>query len=116
METTVQKNKASNDVLKTSVPRGLAISLRGFIGPAIVIVLAMIVIPALAGSFWLKAFTSSVIFSLAALGAALLYGRLGLVSLGQIAQLGMGGWVVLRLGHGTDLPFGIVLLIGGIVA
>jgi branched-chain amino acid transport system permease protein len=76
----------------------------------------MTVIPAISGSFWLKAFTSSVIFSLAALGAALLYGRLGLVSLGQVAQLGMGGWVVLRLGHGTDLPFVIVLLIGGIVA
>jgi len=30
--------------------------------------------------------------------------------------VGMGGWVVLRLGHGTDLPFIIVLLIGGIVA
>ncbi len=116
METTAQKSKAPKGALKPSGLRRLAVSLQGFLAPGIVILLALTVIPAVAGSFWLKAFTSSIIFSLAALGAALLYGRLGLVSLGQVAQVGMGGWVVLRLGHGTNLPFVLVLLIGGVAA
>lgn len=112
----MQKDKTSKDVANAPVPRRLVDSLQGLTAPAIVIILGLTVVPAVSGSFWLKAFTSSVIFSLAALGAALLYGRLGLVSLGQVAQVGMGGWVVLRLGHGTHLPFIVVLLIGGIVA
>jgi branched-chain amino acid transport system permease protein len=51
-----------------------------------------------------------------AAGAALLYGRLGLVSLAQVALLGVGGWVALRLAHGTALPFEVALLAGGAAA
>lgn len=92
------------------------ISLRNIVGVAVPVILVAVFVPALFGSFWLKAFTSSAIFAIAALGVALLYGRLGLVSLAQYALLGVGGWVALRLSHGTDLPFELVLLGGGIVA
>jgi branched-chain amino acid transport system permease protein len=86
---------------------------------AVLVVIALVLvvfIPDTLTSFWLKAFISSAIFALAAVGVALLYGRLGLVSLAQVALLGIGGWVTLRLAHGTGLPFEVVLLAGGIVA
>jgi len=115
MEMSVQTDKPIKDSMLVNIQHKVG-KLGGILPPAILIVVAMTIIPAFSSSFWIKAFTSSAVFSLAALGVALLYGRLGLVSLGQVAQLGMGGWVVLRLGHGTNLPFVIVLLIGGIVA
>jgi len=90
-------------------------SLRSMAGVAIPLILVAIILPGLLSAFWLRALTSSAIFALAAAGVALLYGRLGLVSLAQVALLGVGAWVALRLSHGTDLPFELVLLGGGIV-
>ena len=51
--------------------------------------------------------------SVVALGLALLMGRVGMVSLGQIALLALGGWVALRLGFATGLPFPLLLLAAG---
>ena len=48
--------------------------------------------------------------------AGLLYGRVGLVSLGQVASYGIGCWVTMRLAFATSLPFPLLLLIGGLVA
>ena len=42
-------------------------------------------------------------------------GRVGLVSLGQIAILALGAWVAARLDFGTSIPFPIVLLIAGLI-
>jgi branched-chain amino acid transport system permease protein len=91
-------------------------SLGGVAVVAIPLLLIGIFLPQLVGAFWLRAFTSSAIFALAAAGVALLYGRLGLVSLAQVALLGVGAWVALRLSHGTNLPFELVLLGGGLIA
>lgn len=86
------------------------------VAPAIVfVVLVVLLVPALTNAYWLKVFTTVAIYAVAALGAGLLYGRLGLVSLGQIALLGVGAWVTLRLGHATALPFAVLLLIAGAV-
>ena len=74
-------------------------------------------IPAYFSSYWLRAFTAAVVYSLAALGVGLLYGRLGLVSLANFALLGVGAWVSLRLGlHDPRLPVAANIVIGGIVA
>ena len=70
-------------------------------------------VPAVFSVFWIRAFTTSAIYAIACAGVGLLYGRLGLVSLGQIALVGVGGWITLRLGHGTGLPFPLLLLISG---
>jgi branched-chain amino acid transport system permease protein len=70
-------------------------------------------VPALFSVFWIRAFTTSAIYAIAAAGVGLLYGRLGLVSLGQIALVGVGGWITLRLGHGTALPYPLLLVIAG---
>lgn len=67
-----------------------------------------------AGSYWLSTLTSAFALALASRGVALLYGQLGLVTLAQTALVGVGGWIALRLSHGTDLPFEAVVLIAGL--
>lgn len=89
---------------------------RGTIVSAVAFLFVLIVLPEISGSYWLKSFTSTAIFALAAIGVAVLYGRLGLVSLAQFALVGVGGWIALRLAHGTALPFEVVLLLGGLGA
>lgn len=85
--------------------------------PALAVTVVLVVaVPSVLDAFWLKSFTAAVIYAIVALGAGLLYGRVGLVSLSQVALLGLGGWVGLRVGHGTGLPFALVLAISGLAA
>ena len=72
-------------------------------------------IPALTSTFWLKIATSVAIYSVVALGLGILYGRVGMVSLCQIALLAVGAWVTARLGYATAIPFPILLVIAGVV-
>jgi branched-chain amino acid transport system permease protein len=75
-----------------------------------------VLVPMLASAYWLKTSTSVIIMGLCSLSVALLYAQLGMVSLCQYALFGVGGWVTLRLAHGTNLPFELSLLAGGVVA
>jgi branched-chain amino acid transport system permease protein len=70
--------------------------------------------PVVLGAYWTRIFTVSTIFAIAAAGIGLLYGRLGLVSLGQVSLIGVGGWITLRVGHATSLPFEVVLIVAAI--
>jgi branched-chain amino acid transport system permease protein len=76
--------------------------------------IAMFVVPQLIGIYWIKILTASAIYSVTALGLGLLYGRVGMVSLCQIALLAVGAWVATRILYGTGLPFPIVLVIAGL--
>jgi branched-chain amino acid transport system permease protein len=80
---------------------------------AVLLALGLLV-PAVFSAFWIRALTTSAIYAIACAGVGLLYGRLGLVSLGQIALVGVGGWITLRLGHGTALPYPLLLLLAGV--
>jgi branched-chain amino acid transport system permease protein len=73
-------------------------------------------VPLLANALWLKVLTSVAIYTISCASIALLYRRLGLVSLAQVALMGCGGWVALRLAHGFGLPFELNLLAGGLFA
>ncbi len=73
---------------RTIVSRAVAVGLLLF---------ALLALPALFGSDWITTFTSVAIYSVAALGFGLLYGRVGLISLGQVALLSIGVWVGTRL-------------------
>ncbi|WP_209120813.1 branched-chain amino acid ABC transporter permease [Parasedimentitalea maritima] len=75
---------------------------------------AFFIVPALAGSLWLNVFTSMGCFTLATAGVAFMYARLGMVSLTQVGLMGVGGWVMLRLNHGFDLPFEVNMVIAGL--
>ena len=80
------------------------------LAPAAVAVAAVIV-PSGLDAFWTKAYTASLIFAIAAVGVAILYGHLGEASLAQVALMGVGGWVALRVSHGTGIPFVLVVVI-----
>ena len=91
---------------RATIVRALVIS--------VLLALVLVALPALLSTYWIKVLTSVAIFSVVALGLNLLYGRVGLVSLGQIALLAVGGWVAARFLFLTSLPFPIVLLLAGL--
>ena len=80
---------------------------------AALLAVAIFVLPAIAGADWVTTFTSVAIYSVAALGFSILYGRVGMISLGQVALLTVGCWVGARLAYGTSLPFPLLLLAAG---
>lgn len=94
--------------------RGRLHDARTYAPGAMLAVASALAIPSVTDAFWLKTFTVAVIYAIAAAGVGLLYGRVGLVSLGQVALLGVGGWITLRLGFGTGLPYEVVLLLAGV--
>ena len=73
------------------------------------------VLPSLLSLYWIDVLTATAIYSVVALGLGLLMGRVGLVSLGQIAILALGAWVAARIDFATSLPFPIVILLAGLV-
>ena len=81
-----------------------------------VFLLALFALPGFFDAFWVANFTQMAVYSIVAASAGLLYGRVGLVSLGQVASYGIGCWVTMRLAFATTLPFPVLLIIGGIVA
>jgi branched-chain amino acid transport system permease protein len=66
-------------------------------------------------AYWVDVATAVVTYTVVSLGLGLLMGRVGLVSLGQIAVLALGAWVAARLAYGTSLPFPVVLLLSGLI-
>jgi branched-subunit amino acid ABC-type transport system permease component len=85
---------------------GVAVALLAFM---------LMAFPALFGARWELTFTTVAVYSVVALGASFLYGRVGLISLGQIALFGVGSWVALRILWGTSIPYPVVILITGII-
>jgi branched-chain amino acid transport system permease protein len=104
-------NEISNPVSAAKTPVGIRAVL-----PFAIAVLAAIAIPLLVAALWLKVLTSVAIYALTAASIALLYRKLGQVSLAQVAFMGCGGWVALRLSYGTGLPFEVNILAGGLFA
>ena len=72
-------------------------------------------LPSIAGADWITTFTSVAIYSVVALGFGILYGRVGLISLGQVALLTLGCWIATRLAYATSLPFPLLLLLAGAI-
>jgi branched-chain amino acid transport system permease protein len=95
---------------------GVDIDRNNLVRAAIVVILlavAIFALPHFVGSDWITTFTSVAIYSVAALGFGILYGRVGMISLGQVALLTIGCWVGARLAYATSLPFPLVLLAAG---
>jgi branched-chain amino acid transport system permease protein len=91
-----------------------AAAIRGS-GVAALVLAALFGVPALTNAYWVVVLTATGIYTIVALGLALLVGRVGMVSLGQIALLAVGGWIALRLGFATQLPFPLLLLATGLI-
>jgi branched-chain amino acid transport system permease protein len=82
----------------------------------VVLLIALVLIPAWFDSFWISNFTQMALFAPLAASAGMLYGRVGLVSLGQVAPYGIGTWVTIRLAFATSIPYPLLVLVGGLVA
>src|SRR6187200_2937577 len=75
--------------------------------------IALFALPTI-GADWTTTFTSVAIYSIITLGLGILYGRVGLISLGQVALLVIGVWTATRLNFATGLSFPLVLLLSGL--
>src|SRR6266487_1171162 len=73
----------------------------------------LLALPQLLSLYYIDAMTQVVVYSVVALGLGVLVGRVGLVSLGQVAVLAIGAWVAARLLFATAQPFPVVLLEAG---
>jgi branched-chain amino acid transport system permease protein len=85
---------------------------------ALVVVLvafALAVLPAILSVYWIGILTATAIYAIVALGLNVLFGRVGLVSLGQAALLAIGAWIAARIFFLSGLPFPIVLLLAGLL-
>ncbi|HEY7603980.1 MAG TPA: branched-chain amino acid ABC transporter permease [Gaiellaceae bacterium] len=79
------------------------------------ILFCLLALPELFGSAWITTFTSVAIYSIVALGFGVLYGRVGMISLGQVALLSIGCWIGTRLAYASAIPFPLLLIaVGGI--
>jgi branched-chain amino acid transport system permease protein len=81
----------------------------------VLLLLVLFALPPRLSAYWTNVATQVVIFSVVSLGLGLLIGRVGMVSLGQIAVLALGAWVGARLCFSTGLPFPLVLLGTGLI-
>jgi branched-chain amino acid transport system permease protein len=95
----------------SAIDRGLVIRAAAIAGFLLVV---MFVLP-LAGNAWTKTFTSAAISTVVAASLGVLYGRVGMISLGQIGMLVVATWIGARLAFATGLPFPLLLLVTGLI-
>ncbi len=72
-------------------------------------------LPGMLSAYYVDVSTSVAVYTIVAMGLGLLVGRVGLVSLGQVAVLALGAWVGAKLCLSTGLPYPLVLLGSGII-
>ncbi|MGZ4316516.1 MAG: branched-chain amino acid ABC transporter permease [Gaiellaceae bacterium] len=77
------------------------------------LLVALLVLPGISGADWITTYTSVAIYSIVTLGFGILYGRVGMISLGQVALLTVGCWVGTRLSYASSVPFPLLLLAAG---
>lgn len=87
---------------------------RSHIAPLAVLLIGVLILPLILSSLWVKVVTSAAIFALGAAGISVLFAQLGLINLAQIALIGVGGWVALRLNYATPLPFTVIVGFAGV--
>ena len=75
----------------------------------------MFAAPVLLSAFWISVLIGAVTTVMLALGVGVLYWRVGLVSLSQVALFAVGMWVTMRIGFATSLPYPLLLVVSGLV-
>src|SRR5215471_8931671 len=80
----------------------------------VLLVIVLFWVPGQLSQYWLNVLTEVAVYALVALGLGLLMGRVGLVSLGQIAVLAIGAWIAARILYATSLPYSVVIVICGL--
>lgn len=88
--------------------------MHGVVG-VVVLAFSLLVLPSLLSLYYVDAMIQVAVYAIVALGLGVLVGRVGLVSLGQVAILAIGAWVAARLLFATSLPYPVVLLAAGLI-
>jgi branched-chain amino acid transport system permease protein len=81
----------------------------------VLLVFVLLGLPQLLSLYYVDAMTQVAIYAMVALGLGVLVGRVGLMSLGQVAVLAIGAWSAARLLFGTGQPYPVVLVEAGLV-
>jgi branched-chain amino acid transport system permease protein len=97
--------------LRTSDARPLV----RFVVITVLVLFVLLALPQLLSLYYIDSMTQVAVYSIVALGLGVLVGRVGLVSLGQVAVLAIGAWVAARLLFATSLPYPVVLLLAGVI-
>ena len=79
------------------------------------VLFVLLALPSLMTPYWVTISMAAVPYGIVALGLGVLIGRVGMISLGQIAVLALGAWVGSKLLFSTSLPYPIVLLLTGLI-
>ena len=113
MDTTPTPGRGAAAAARAALPldRGTLVRVVAIV---VFLAIALVVLPTI-GSDWTTTFTSVAIYSVITLGLGILYGRVGLISLGQVALLVVGVWTGTRLNYALDLPFPILLFVTGAI-
>ena len=82
---------------------------------AVLLAFVLFGLPQLLSLYYIDTMTQVAVYSMVALGLGVLVGRVGLVSLGQVAVLAIGAWVAARLLFATTQPYPLVLLEAGLI-
>jgi branched-chain amino acid transport system permease protein len=82
---------------------------------AALLLFVLLALPQLISLYYVDTMTQVAVYAMVALGLGVLVGRVGLVSLGQVAVLAVGAWVAARLLFATSQPFPLVLLETGLI-
>jgi branched-chain amino acid transport system permease protein len=82
---------------------------------AILLLFTLFGLPQLLSLYYIDTMTEVAVYAMVALALGVLVGRVGLVSLGQVAVLAVGAWVAARLLFATTQPYPVVLLEAGLI-
>src|SRR6266700_3528636 len=111
LETASPPGAARRPLLRRPGRRALT---RGAVLAALLLI-ALLALPQLLSLYYIDAMTQVAVYSMVALGLGLLVGRVGLVSLGQVAVLAVASRKTARLLFATAQPYPVVLLEAGVI-
>src|SRR5262249_49031254 len=94
-------------------PASRTLARAGVVG--VLLLFVLLALPQLLSPYYVDAMTQVAVYSMVALGLGVLVGRVGLISLGQVAVLAIGAWTAARLLFATSMPFPVVLLEAGLI-
>jgi branched-chain amino acid transport system permease protein len=81
----------------------------------VLLLFVLFALPQLMSLYYVDTMTQVAVYSMVAVALGVLVGRVGLVSLGQVAVLAVGAWVAARLLFATTQPYPLILLEAGLV-
>jgi branched-chain amino acid transport system permease protein len=108
------------DTITRADPRrkGRKLSRRQLVNAGTVMVLllfTLFALPQILSLYYIDTMTQVTVYSMVTLALGVLVGRVGLVSLGQVAVLAIGAWVAARLLFATTQPYPVILLEAGLI-